>query len=179
MQTELIKFFEKVNKQFLKEQKEFILSGVSERSICGQLMLYLYLEKNNTTFSSYYVDIEYNRNEGGKVKTIKKSEETVINITCDIILHSRGSNKQQDNLIAIEMKKSNQPNNDKNKDRERLMALTKDPDDNIYSYDGETFPKDVCGYILGIFYDVDIKQRYVNIEYYQKGAFVKKYKLQF
>ncbi|MRC18369.1 hypothetical protein GH866_22505 [Bacillus thuringiensis] len=179
MNTELIKLFEKVNKRFLREQKDFILSGVSERSICGQLMLYLYLEKSNTTFSSYYVDIEYNRNEGGKVKTIKNSEEKVLNVTCDIILHSRGLNEQQDNLIAIEMKKSNQPNKDKDNDRERLMALTKDPDDNIYSYDGKVLPENVCGYILGIFYEVNINRKYVNIEYYQKGKFLKRYKLNF
>ena len=53
------------------------------------------------------MDTEYNRN-GGSLKTIFDNERDlkVIKVTCDIIVHSRGKNIKQDNLICIEMKKS-------------------------------------------------------------------------
>jgi len=37
-------------------------------------------------------------------KTIKGSSEEVVTINCDLIVHSRGTDFNQDNLIAIEMK---------------------------------------------------------------------------
>ncbi len=50
----------------------------------------------------------------------------VIPITWDIIVQSRGEYINQDNLIAIEMKKSSNTKAEKDKDRERLIALTED-----------------------------------------------------
>ena len=176
---EIIRLFDDANKKFLRDQKNFILSGVSERSLCGQLMLYLDKEKVNTAFSDYYVDVEYNRNMNKRIKTIVNSEEKVINITCDIILHSRGENIEQDNLIAIEMKKWNQSVNQKNQDKERLIALTKDTFDDVWSYDGKTFPRHVCRYLLGVFYDVNILRNFVDIEYYIEGNLKRKYKINF
>lgn len=175
---QLVEIFEKANKGFLKEQERFIISDVSERSICGELMKYLTNEISKTTFSSYHVDVEYNRNDG-KIKTIRNSEEKIINITCDIIVHSRGESIEQDNLIAIEMKKSTQSQHEKNKDRDRLLALTKDTFDDVWSYDGKTFPEHVCRYMLGVYYEIDIESRIVEIEYYMKGKFQKKYIKQF
>ncbi|MGM0867350.1 MAG: hypothetical protein ACQEWF_22025 [Bacillota bacterium] len=137
-------------------------------------MLYIHEKKKDTSYYSYFVDVEYNRNKGGQIKTIRNSEEKILNITCDIILHSRGTNIKQDNLIAIEMKKSTQTENDKNTDRERLMTLTKDTYDDIWSYDGKTFPQHVCGYKLGVFYEVNINSQNINIEYYKKGNLVNK-----
>ncbi len=171
---ELVGIFERASKSFLREQERFILSDVSERSLCGELMKYLTNEIRKTAFSSYHVDVEYNRNDG-KLKTIKNSEEKVINITCDIIVHSRGESIEKDNLIAIEMKKSTQSEKEKNKDKDRLIALTKDTFDDTWSYDGETFPDHVCRYMLGVYYEINIELRIVEIEYYMKGRFQKKY----
>ncbi|HFK1716335.1 hypothetical protein [Bacillus cereus] len=179
MRKEVIRIFEEANRVFLQNQKNFILSGVSERALCGELMKYLNIEKDKTEFSTYHVDVEYNRNEGGKIKTIKNDKEKIINITCDIIVHSRGESKEQDNLIAIEMKKSTNTKIEKDKDKERLIALTKDTFDNIWSYDGETFPEHVCRYMLGVYYEINLKERIVEIEYYVKGAFKKGYSLEF
>ncbi|SDP38219.1 hypothetical protein SAMN05421677_11771 [Halobacillus aidingensis] len=138
-------------------------------------MLYLHEEKK-ACYDSYIVDVEYNRNFGKKVKTIIDDEEQVMKITCDIILHSRGSNLEQDNLIAIEMKKSNRPQKEKNKDRYRLMLLTRDSfTGNAFSFDGTKLPDHVCRYKLGIFYEIDLKSRTVNVEYYKKGELLKKY----
>lgn len=175
MIRDLVKVFEEASKYFLKEQKEFILLNVSERSMCGELMKYLTKEINKTPFSSYHVDVEYNRNVGGELKTIKNAKEIIIPITCDIILHSRGKNIEQDNLIAIEVKKSTQSQKEKDKDRERLIALTKDTFDDIWSYDGKTFPEHVCRYALGVYYEINIESRKVEIEYYIKGRLQKQY----
>lgn len=135
-------------------------------------------EKNHTEFSKYYVDIEYNRNKG-KIKTIINGEYKVLNITCDIILHSRGENISQDNLIALEMKKSTGSDLEKNKDRDRLKALTKDTFDDVWSYDGKTLPEHVCRYALGVFYEINLSKKEVYIEYYRKGQVVKKQSMNF
>lgn len=167
--NELIKIFESANEKFLTEQNKFILSDVSERSMCGQLMLYLEKEVKTTSFSKYSVDIEYNRNKGNnrndtKTKNIINSEKP---ITCDIILHSRGEIIEQDNLIAIEMKKSNRSSlkKEKKSDIERLQALTEDNQ----SHDSNSLPEHVCGYVLGVYYEVNLETREVEIEYYYKG----------
>ena len=94
--------------------------------------------------------MEYNRNNG-KIKTIKNSKEEIITINCDLIIHSRGEIIEQDNLLALEMKKSTAPKEEKLKDKERLMALTKDTFDDVWPFDGKTLPEHVCRYILGIY----------------------------
>lgn len=43
-----------------------------------------------------------------KKTTTINGEMKEITIQCDLIVHSRGTNKQRDNLIAVEMKKSYQ-----------------------------------------------------------------------
>ena len=86
-----------------------------------------------------------------------------------LILHSRGENPIQDNLIALEMKKSTRPQLEKQKDRERLIALTKDSFDNIWSNDGHTLPEYVCRYVLGVYYEINYSLNLVLIEYYKQG----------
>ncbi len=70
-------------------------------------MLHLSKSLKKTPFHKYFTDVEYNRNKNGIVKTIIDENEVITTITCDLIVHSRGSYTQQDNLIALEMKKSN------------------------------------------------------------------------
>ncbi|MGI2295434.1 hypothetical protein [Paenibacillus sp. GXUN7292] len=160
--------FEKANKTFLNNEVDLILSGVSERTLCGSLMRYLQEEIKETNYSKYHVDVEYNRNKG-KVKTIIDQNIEVIPINCDIIVHSRGEIPEQDNLIAIEMKKSTNRNSEKIKDKNRLIALTKDTFDNVWSFDGTSLPEHVCRYKLGVYYEVNIRRREVYVEYYKKG----------
>lgn len=172
--------FEVANIKYLNEQKKLIRSGVSERTLCGQLMLYLNNAKDNELnelYRTYYVDVEYNRNTNGRLKTIKDREGEIITINCDLILHSRGENLVQDNLIALEMKKSNRIKNEKEKDRERLKALTRQSFDNIWSYDGKTLPKHVCRYILGVYYELNIPRMEVLVEYYRDGELIQSYNL--
>lgn len=175
MMDKLKDIFNKANDKFLLKSKQMIYDDVSERCLCSELKAFLREVLDNTKYKEYHIDNEYNRN-CGKVKTTINGQMKVIKIQCDLIIHSRGKNEQRDNLIAIEMKKSYQTEEDKNSDRDRLCALTKSKhDDEVYSYDGKTFPKHVCGYCLGVYYEVDKDEKKVLIEYYQNGTFCEKY----
>lgn len=44
---------------------------------------------------------------------------------------------------------------EKENDKARLVALTKDSYDGVWSFDGKTLPEHVCGYDLGIYYEID------------------------
>lgn len=177
---ELIEMFERVNEIFLREQGEFICSGVSERSWYTPMAI-LFYEEIKKNLPEYYVDTEYNRNKSNNsgLKTIKNGEGRVINVTCDLIIHSRGNIKEQDNLICMEMKKSYASNKSKQHDKERLEYLTKDTFDNIWSYDGKTLPKHVCRYKLGIYYEINIRKKTFYIEYYRRGEKINEYSLKF
>ncbi len=170
--------FEKANRNFLKtEANDGIHLGVSERSLCGSLMLHLRKALDESAYGDYFVDIEYNRNEGGKLKTIVNRSEAKVNITCDLIVHSRGKIVDQDNLIAIEMKRSTRAQSEKDSDRLRLSCLTRDSYDDIWSYDGKTLPENVCRYILGVYYELDHSSRKVFIEYYVKGKMENRFEI--
>lgn len=168
------------SEKFLNNETELILSGVSERCLCGSFMIILNRAMKRSEFSKYFTDIEYNRNFDGKIKTIINNKMEVINITCDLIVHSRGNIPDNDNLIAIEMKRSNHPEQEKNKDRNRLIALTKPTNDSMtYSVDGRVLPEHVCGYKVGVFYEINLDQRSVHIEYYRNGEFYGNYNRNF
>lgn len=173
MTGSLINIFEEANENFLRIDNELLNSKVSERTLCGALMIHLNDCIRNSEFAGYKVDVEYNRNKNGKVKTHTKTingpNDVVVKINCDLIVHSRGNNIIQDNLIAIEMKKSNRKQEEKDNDRLRLVALTKDSYDDIWSFDGKTLPEHVCRYALGIYYEVNYQNRVILLEYYKKG----------
>ena len=177
---ELCSLFEKSNDDFLKNNISLLNSDVSERSMCGALAQAILLRiYKRDGYAKYHVDVEYNRNKG-KIKTIQKavldSDEKVITVVCDLIIHSRGECVEQDNLIALEMKKSTRSNKEKQKDRVRLSCLTKDTYNDVWSYDGRTLPEHVCGYVLGVYYEIDQKRSEILIEYYYKGKKVNSYK---
>ncbi len=180
---DLMAIFEQANNEMLEKDIDLFQMEVSERTLCGSLMVHIQESIKKSQYSDYFVDIEYNRNKGGKLKTISKtminSVSEIITINCDLIVHSRGHNISQDNLIAIEMKKTNRPQREKDKDRERIIALTKDSFDDVWSFDGKTFPKHVCRYKLGIYYEVDFRTRSILLEYYVRGAFYLKKKISY
>lgn len=169
------KLFEEANEQFLKYEKANIKRNVSERNLCQNLANYLRDNLKKYGLEGYYADTEFNKNQN-MVKTIINNEMKVIEIECDLIVHSRGENKKQDNLIAIEMKKYT--NRKKRKeDRERLECMTKNTYYNEVTY--QELPRHICRYALGIFYDINIEKQEVNLEYYEKGKLCKKEVLKF
>lgn len=161
-------FLDSVN-IFLKEDVDNILSDVNERNLCARLACYLERVAKKHGINGYYADAEYNRNQG-KVKTILEEGMEVITINCDVILHSRGAILKQDNLIAIEMKKSNRTQEEKDSDRKRLRALTKDSYDDVWSFDGTALPEHVCGYIWGYYIELNSRSRTCLFEQYKKGV---------
>lgn len=173
--NEMIQLFETANKSFLKDDYELFESGVAEPALCGALQTHINrIIYDNEDYLGYYADVEYNRNNG-KIKTILNDDLKTITIKCDLILHSRGHRPEQDNLIAIEMKKSTRPDADKAKDRNRLRALTKDIFDDVWSFNGKTLPEHVCKYVLGVYYEINYARKSILIEYYSKGNIIKKY----
>lgn len=122
----------------------------------------------NTPFHEYYVDVEYNRNRGGLVKTIIDKDEVITSDTCDLILHSRGTFYEQDNLIAVEMKKATRSDEDKESDKKRLIALTQCKN-SVWSYGGESLPEHVCRYILGGYYEISKERDSTYLEFYRQG----------
>ena len=161
--------FEQAFQTFLLNESENIGTGVSERNLCARLAMSLEREAANIDLIGYYADPEYNRKQNGQVKTILDDDLHVVNITCDIILHSRGEIVSRDNLIAIEMKKSDRPEHEKQSDRTRIRALTKTSYDGVYSYDGVTHPEHVCGYEVGYYLELNRQQSLFLVERYQVG----------
>lgn len=169
MEELLTDLFDECADFFLEDEVENIMDDVAERNLCGRLAIHITPKLAEYNILGYYADPEYNRKQGGQVKTILDDEMNVITIQCDLIIHSRGRSVEQDNLIAIEMKKSTRPESEKVDDRKRLRAMTKDRNDDIYSYDGTTHPEHVCGYLLGVYIILNIAQRTCVFEYYQHG----------
>ena len=176
---ELLQLFLNANAQFLKEDKDLLITNVSERSWYSRFSCYLENLRKKNHINGYYVDTEYNRNDG-KLKTMLDDETfKIISITCDIILHSRGKNKLQDNLLCIEMKKATAKEQEKWEDKKRLSLLTKVSFDDVWSADGKALPEHVCGYILGIYYEVNRKKKTIYMETYYQGRKVEDFTISF
>lgn len=171
MRPILGKIFDESTNILLKEEVQNILDDVSERNLCSRLAIHITNKLKEYDIKGYYADSEYNRKQGGKVKTILDNEQHIIKIQCDLIVHSRG-NIHPDNLIAVEMKKSTRPEIEKEADRKRLRTMTQDSYDGVWLYDGLTHPEHVCGYFFGVYMILNIADKSCIIEYYQHGNLV-------
>jgi len=160
--------FENANRKLLKHDTELFRKNSSEISICGALAQKLKSSLWGTPFNNYYIDIEYNRNFNNPKLIYSNGKKR--KITCDLIVHSRGRFIIQDNLISVEMKKSNRATEEKELDRYRLEALTSSSFDGIWMFDETELPPYVCRYILGIYYKVQVNR--IFLEFYRHGALV-------
>ncbi|MCG4261178.1 hypothetical protein K6W36_11430 [Acetobacter senegalensis] len=155
--------------QFLSSDRENIVNGTSERNLCSRLSIILERNAKALGLDDYSADVEYNRMQDGKIKSIKTGNEEPITIQCDLILHSRGKFiGERDNLICVEMKRTSHPESEKLKDKNRLIALTSSPYDQVYSYDGTVHPEHVCGYGVGFYLEFSRDGRFM-IEEYRNG----------
>lgn len=179
---ELEEIFERANQRFLEKNPMLFEMKVSERTLCGALMIELHEAIKDTKYKSYFVDVEYNRNIGGSFrhhrKTIRGSDEQIITVHCDLIVHGRGQHAPEDNLVALEMKKSTGRKQEKEKDRARLCCLTQKPEESVWSYEGNAFPEHVCGYELGIYYEINLPKKRIRIEYYRDGRLCRQYEVE-
>ena len=179
---DLIKIFQQANEMFLKQEIENICMDASEPCLCHCLANCLKFNLLDTEYADYYVDIEYNRNFGGKVKTISVKNDdnfVTVKIKADLVVHGRGEKGAKENILALEMKKAYRSQEEKDKDRQRLIALTSIPNENVWSADDSTFPEQGCGYLLGVYYEIDKRNREILIEYYEKGCQTNSYKRNF
>lgn len=170
--------------QFIKNNKSHFELDASERAWNTSFAIEMFVLKKllgEMFEKNYYVDTEYNRQGIGNLKKIVNHKSEIINITCDLILHSRGE-QTIDNLIAIEFKKYNNSLSEKIKDKTRLKALTTSVEDtrhNIYPENGTALPEVVCGYIVGFLMEIDSKNKLIFVEEYKNGKIVEVTKLSF
>jgi hypothetical protein len=147
--------------EFLANEIALVHKDAHEQSLCGRLAIYMDRAKDRHGYESYYVDVEYNRRGEGRKQILHPLTGQHIDVTCDLLLHSRG-NLDEDNLIAVEMKKDYASDARKQSDRERLQALT-------LPMPEHGNPDYVCGYQLGYYLDVDIGNDTLLIEEYRRG----------
>jgi hypothetical protein len=93
--------------EFLAREVALVRKDAHEQSLCGRLAIYLDHAKDRHGLKTYYVDVEYNRKGEGRKHILHPVTGEPINVICDILLHSRGD-LQDDNLIAVEMKRMTQ-----------------------------------------------------------------------
>ncbi|WP_250623065.1 hypothetical protein [Pinirhizobacter soli] len=161
--------FEDALTSFLAEEGASLLTNVSERNTCGRLAIYLQRHLEADGFIGYYADVEYNRKQQGLVKTIVNNNLEIVQITPDLIAHTRGERPPpHDNLIAVEAKKSARPDHEKDADRARLQAMTRTPFNGVWPWDG-SHPEHVCGYAVGVYVEIDIDRHELRLEFYKKG----------
>ncbi|MBV8686810.1 MAG: hypothetical protein JOZ90_10560 [Alphaproteobacteria bacterium] len=158
--------------QFLERETKNILNGTAERNLCACWAPLLENAAIAAGIEGYRADADYNRMQEGRVKVMLAEGLREVRIICDLILHSRGERPEHDNLIAIEMKRSTRPENEKDEDRLRLRTLTRSSYDGIWSADGVTLPEYVCGYCLGYYVEFDVGGRSFLLEEYVEGAMI-------
>jgi len=150
---ELKKKFEEANTKFLNNNKVIIKRYLSERCLCANLAYELRDVFKECGYNDIYVDVEYNRDEYNIKKIYSYIHNKCKNIVCDLIVHDRNDN----NYLALEMKKIPEDNESTNKDRERLEILTN---------------KDHYCYEIGIFYELSIDDGRIEICYYKDGKMI-------
>jgi hypothetical protein len=156
---------------FLAREFALVRKDAHEQSLCGRLAIYLDHAKDRHGLKAYFVDVEYNRRGEGRKQILHPITGQHIDVVCDILLHSRGE-LQDDNLIAVEMKKDYATDERKQSDRERLQALT------LPMPEGGN-PDYVCGYQLGYYLEVHIGNRTLLIEEYRQGKLTQRGTLPF
>ncbi|WP_199183522.1 MULTISPECIES: hypothetical protein [unclassified Brevundimonas] len=171
--------FDLAFRRFLKREAQSIRNDVSERNLCAHLAHELISELNRPGWGGYYADTEYNRKQGGQVKTLMDDQLQIMSITCDLIVHSRGEIPGKDNLIAVEMKKTVHSAQAKDSDRRRLIALTRSSYDGVWSADGKTLPEHVCGYEVGLLIELDNRSGEAGVEEYRRGELVRTHTFHF
>jgi hypothetical protein len=156
-------------KKFFEYDLELIQRDVSERAWCGRLAIYMEKEirSRGNIFVGYFVDVEYNRGRGGaKIMTRFDKNGKFIStdsITCDLILHSRGKIIENDNLIAVEMKKES--GRGKKEDKQRLRILTT-PKADLYAWSDDN---NAYEYDLGVYIEIDVRKMSCLIQMYKEG----------
>jgi hypothetical protein len=163
--------FKEALDRFVGREYALVRKNAHEQAMCHRLAAYVEHAKDQHGLGGYWVDTEYNRH-GDNVKRIRHAVTgEPINVVCDLLLHSRGE-LAEDNLIAVEMKKADGDEADKQRDRERLQALTTACAEGVE-------PDHVCGYKLGYFLQINTKNATLAVEEFRAGVLVSGFTLDF
>lgn len=111
-------------------------------------------------FENYYVDIEFNRTEGGAVKTVVYNGE-LHETRCDILLHSKGNVPDRENLLIIELKKEHSTN----KEQEDIWEINR-----MVSPREEGAPDAaICNTLLGVYLKIGLSCYFGTKYWYEDG----------
>lgn len=149
---------------FNMNERYSLENDLSERCICAKFAAYLQEIIRTSEYKDYIVDVEYNRGTKEKDHGPRLLTNSHSPITVDLIVHKRGHDtnsyplpvseniKKHNNLICIEMKKSNNCHgkNSIDKDKTRLFELT-------------CCNKDGYSYIIGIMIIAQMKECELSI----------------
>ena len=134
-------------KRLYKVDHDNIRFGVSERIICARLAHHMenimreYDFINTTSyFKHYYADVEYNRMGNGELKMYENSEKRPRYMVSDLLIQSRGYER---NYLAVEMKRKGK-NRHVKEDKNRLASM-------VSSSNPETKTRCVHDTIVGAF----------------------------
>ena len=159
---ELIKLILNSLNSFVRDDTILLNRMVSERALCGALMLKIHAKLQKTAFDGYYVDVEFNKSKQLKGKEYIYDLKRLPNgkyISTDIIVHGRGIGAVPDNLIAIEMKKKTNGGKEyktrRAADIQRLKDLT-----NLHC---------LYQYLLGAFIEIDFTDRKIGLKLFKSG----------
>ena len=154
--------FEEAVARFLEKEAVLLELDANERTLCAQLSNHITVLLPEYKLDGYHADIEYNRTKNFDKKIIYALDFKMRKVICDLILHSRGIKEENDNLLALEMKKwtpTEKCRLDCDSDRRRLMALTM-----------PALPDCVGDYSLGIFMRIDKARKVCIFEEYRLGS---------
>ena len=144
-EDQLYEKVEKALRTFFRKDGKLLHIDANERSITHKVAEYLQYQ-----FPDMNVDCEYNRRGGSG--SVKKSSSTGQGILPDIIVHERGTNKN--NCLVIEIKKEGGNSEGAKKDRIKLAEYTS----SLYEYK------------VGLFLVFDVgKKRISKVSIYKNG----------
>lgn len=159
---ELIKLILDSLNSFVRDDIILLDRMVSERALCGALMLKIHTNLQKTAFAGYYVDVEFNKSMKLKGKEYIYDLKRLPNgkyISTDIIVHGRWLGVEPDNLIAIEMKKKINSGKEYKTRRAADIQRLKDLTNPNYMY----------RYLLGVFVEIDFTDRKIGLKLYKRG----------
>lgn len=154
---------------YAREQRNLELDV---HEICHAHRLAIYFEERireydrtheEKQFEQYSVDIEFNRSEGGAVKTVFYNG-SLHNTRCDILLHRKGNDLVRDNLLIIELKKEDRTD----REQEDILEIQR-----MVSPKEEGAPDaPICNTLLGIYLKIG-HRCYFGTKYWYKDNEIK------
>lgn len=158
---------------FLEKEQRNIELNAYEDGLSSKLSSYLnecitkYDQDNGTHyFDDYDADVQVNKTEGGAPKRYSELGKTM---KCDLMVHSKGLNPERENLLYIEMKKSNNPQQVE-EDKQKLRDLVGP----VPSYVTDSKLAKMYNTLLGVFLKLDLNtKQFSGIKYWYENGELK------